>query len=171
MKKCLVIFLFLAGCGTTKHTPDPLLTVKDFLTWYGVHYKDVNSFALVNQGNGITYSVNFEETEKFLKVLKESGFVSDAYLQNFRIYFKEADAAFKKDPVNEGPPPGFDYDIVLFTQEPDAVLAQGKNPTVLLSQIKDDKAVLKLDLYVKLQFSLSLHAGSWKIDRIENIAN
>ena len=62
--------------------------------------------------------------------MKSSGFVSDGYLDVFRDYFKQADEAFRKDPINEGPPPGFDYDIVLLTQEPDLVIEKGNAVTI-----------------------------------------
>jgi len=166
MKKYLILILLLTDCSAPKQETDPLQTVKDFLSWYGIHYKEVNSFGLVNQGEGVFYSVNFEETEKFLASLKSSGLVSDMYLNNFRTYFKEAEETFKKDSINEGPPPGFDYDIVVLTQEPDLVIEKGKDPTVLSSSIRDNKATLELDVYLKLRFDLSKSNGAWKIDRI-----
>ena len=170
MKKLLILTLLLIGCSTQPQQ-DPLQTVKDFLNWYGVHYKEATSFGLVNQGNGANYSVNFEETEKFLAYMKSSGLVSDAYLNNFRSYFKEAEESFIKDPINEGPPPGFDFDIVLLTQEPELVIEKGKNPTVIFSSIKDDVATLNLDVDMKLQFTLTRENGNWKIDAIQNSNN
>lgn len=166
MKK-YIFLLLLIGCGSPKQQePDPLQTVKDFLSWYGTNYREANSFELVNQGDSVFYSVNFEETEKFLAYLKSSGFVSDAYLDVFRKKFAEAQINFDKDPINEGPPMGFDYDIVLWTQEPDLVIEKGKNPSVIFSSIRDGQASLALDVYMKLQFELSKKNGSWKIDRI-----
>ena len=165
MKKYFILLLLLE-CSAPKQEHDPLQTVKDFLNWYGVHYKEATSFGLVNQGDGAYYSVNFEETEKFLTYLKSSGFVSDEYLNGFRKQFKEAQYFFEKDPINEGPPQGFDYDIVLWTQEPDLVIEKGKNPTIIFSSIQDDVATLNLDVYMNLQFTLSLDNGNWKIDRI-----
>src|SRR5687767_3694522 len=107
MKKYFVFILLVMGCSAPSEKEDPLQTVKDFLNWYGIQYKEANSFRLVNQGSGENYSVNFEETEKFLTYMKSSGFVSEAYLNDFRSYFKDAEQTFKKDPINEGPPPGF----------------------------------------------------------------
>jgi hypothetical protein len=168
MKKFLVLLLIL-GCGAPSQQQDPLQTVKDFLNWYGVHYKEATSFGFVNQGNGVNYSVNFTETEKFLSYMKSSGFVSEAYLSNFRKYFKEAEEDFKKDPINEGPPPGFDYDIVLFTQEPELVIEKANNPIVILSEVHDDVATLNLNVDMKLQFMLSRDEKGWKIDQIRNL--
>lgn len=165
MKKYFFVLLIL-GCGSPKEQPDPLQTVKDFLSWYGNNYKEANSFGLVNQGDSVFYSVNFQETEKFLAYLKSSGFVSEKYLTGFRKYFAAAQLTFDKDPVNEGPPMNFDYDIILWTQEPDLVIERGKNPTVIFSSIQDNEATIALDVYNKLQFDLSKENGVWKIDRI-----
>lgn len=169
MKKILVISMLLIGCGTPTQQPDPLQTIKDFLNWYGVHYKEANSFGLVNQGDSVNYSVNFEETEKYLAYLKSSGFVSDEYLKAFRKQFREAQYFFEKDPINEGPPQGFDYDIVLWTQEPDLVIEKGKNPILLSSEIHDDSATLRLEMYMKLQFVLTKKDQKWLIDKITYI--
>jgi len=169
MKKILVISMVLIGCGAPTQQQDPLQTVKDFLNWYGVNYKKATSFGLVNQGDSVNYSVNFEETEKFLAYLKSSGFVSDEYLNAFRKQFTAAQYFFEKDPINEGPPQGFDYDIVLWTQEPDLVIEKGKNPILISSEIHDDSASLRLDVYMKLQFNLSKKDQKWLIDRISYI--
>jgi hypothetical protein len=165
MKKYFFLLL-LVGCSTPKQQPDPLQTVKDFISWYGAHYKEANSFAMVNQGDSTFYSVNFEETEKFLAYMKSSGFVSKEYLDAFRRYFAEAQLAFEKEPVNEGPPMNFDYDIVLWTQEPELVIEKGKDPVVIFSSVRDDEAELGLDVYTKLQFELSKDNDTWKIDRV-----
>jgi len=168
MKK-YVLLLLLISCGAPSEKQDPQQTVKDFLTWYGVHYKEANSFGLVNQGDSVNYSVNFEETEKFLSYLKSSGFVSDSYLNVLRRKFIEAQVMYEKDPINEGPPTGFNYDIILWTQEPDLVIEKGKNPILISSEIHDDSATLRLELYMKLQFDLSKKNQKWLIDRISYI--
>lgn len=165
MKKYFLLLL-LIGCGAPKQHPDPLQTVKDFLQWYGTNYQEANSFGLVNQGDSVFYSVNFEEAEKYLAYLKSSGFVSDEYLSVFRKKFAEAQINFEKEPVNEGPPLGFDYDIVLFTQEPELVIEKADNPVITFSSIRDNEATIGLDLEMKLEFELTLIDGVWKIDRI-----
>ncbi|HEU5292996.1 MAG TPA: hypothetical protein VFU05_20265 [Cyclobacteriaceae bacterium] len=167
MKKYFFLLL-LIGCTTPKQQqPDPLQTVKNFIIWYGTNYQEANSFGLVNQGDSAFYSVNFEETEKYLAYLKSSGFVSDEFLSGFRKKFSEAQINFEKDPMNEGPPLGFDYDIVLHTQEPDLVIEKAKNPTIIFSSIRDNEATISLDVEMKLEFKLTLIDGNWKINRID----
>ena len=167
MKKLIVIIALLTSCEGRNSQDEPLQCVKDFLTWYELNYQKANSFGLVNQGDStVFYSVNFEETEKFLAYLKSSGFVSETWLRNFREQFKKAEQNFKDEPINEGPPPGFDYDIVLLTQEPDMVFGKKNDPLIISSEVRGENAVLKLDLGMKLQFSLTKEDGKWKIDRI-----
>jgi hypothetical protein len=168
MKKFFIVLALFASCQARDPQKEALQTVTAFLSWYETNYHHANSFGLVNQDDSVFYSVNFEETEKYLGYLKSSGFVSDAYLNSFRKYFNEAEAAFKKDPINEGPPPGFDYDIILFTQEPELVFEKKNNPTVLVSTVTENTAVLQLDIGMKLHFNLSRNNGKCLIDGIQN---
>lgn len=165
MKKYFLILLIIAGCNTSNPEKEALQTVTNFLTWYNENYNEANSFILVNQDSAY-YSVNFEQTEKYLDYLKSSGYVTDAYLNNFRTYFKDAEATFQKDSINEGPPPGFDYDLVLYTQEPELVIEKRNNPVILSKKIKDDSITLNLNLEMPLQFQLSKQHAKWMIDKI-----
>ena len=166
MKRFLIILVFLSSCNNSNPEKEALQTVTNFLGWYNENYNDANSFILVNQDSAY-YSVNFEQTEKFLSYLKSSGYVTGAYLNHFRAYFKDAETTFQKDSINEGPPPGFDYDIVLYTQEPELVIEKRKNPIVLSKEIKDDTIILNLNLELPLQFQLSKQNAKWMIDRIQ----
>jgi hypothetical protein len=167
MKKYLIIFAILASCQSGNPEKEALKTVTDFLSWYETNYQQANSFGLVNQGDStVFYSVNFEETEKFLAYLKSSGFVSETYLNNFREYFNKAEQTFKAGPVNEGPPENFDYDIVVLTQEPELVFEKKNSPVVLSSDVKKNTAVLNLSIGMQLQFKLSKENSKWLIDQI-----
>ena len=167
MKRYLVLLAFLVGCGSPEKEETPLQTVKDFIAWYGNHYQEVTEFKFVNQVPGKNYSVNLPEMRRYFKFLRSSNYISEAYIKSQEKYFGEAMVVYKQDPVNEGPPPGFDFDIVLLTQEPDLVIDKAKDPTVISGEIKNDKAVVKLDVYMKLQFDLTMAGGKWKIDRIK----
>ena len=169
MKKLTVLFIILMGCGTATQKQDPVETVQQFLIWYETNYKEANAFALVNQGVGVNYSVNFEETEKFLSYLKSSNLVTDAYLNAFRKHFIEAQRFYENEPINEGPPPHFDYDIVLYTQEPDWVFEKRKDLKIISSEIQDENATLNVDVGMKLQIGLSKKDQRWLIDRIDPI--
>jgi hypothetical protein len=160
------LLFLLPGCKTNNPQQEALQTIKAFLAWYETHYSAANAFPLVNQGNEVYYSVNFEECEKFLAYLKSSGYVSDSYLDNFRTHFKNAQAEFEREPQNDGPPPGFDYDIVLLTQEPEWIFEHREKTTLISSEVQANKAILNLEIGFKLQFTLSKQNDRWLIDAI-----
>ncbi len=149
-------------------------TVKDFLNWYKNNYKTVNQLNLVknkdvNYDSTKIYSVNFEESEKYLKKLKSSGFISDNYINKWRKYFKEHDEYFKKNPQNDGPPYGFEYDFVLLTQEIEKTLESIDKIKLVNVKESDKNSVVKIDITIRLCFSLSKSDGKWLIDNIENL--
>ena len=166
MKRYYIFFALLIACNSGDKEKDAIQTIKNFLNWYEANYKQANSFDLVNQGDSVFYSVNFDQTEKYLSFLKSSGFVSDTYLNNFRNHFNKAEENFKAHPVNDGPPEGFDYDIVILTQEPELVFEKKNNPTIITSKFDNNSATLTLDIGMELIFKLSYESGGWKIDEI-----
>lgn len=85
----------------------PIETVRGFILWYSKNIDRLDSITLVNFNGGDTtksYSVNFKGAEKYLKELKNSGFISDKYIENWRIIFKQSDESFKIFPQNSGMP-------------------------------------------------------------------
>ncbi len=153
---------------------ESLNTVIDFLNWYKNNYETVNQFNLVknkgvNYDSTKFYSVNFEESEKYLKKLKSSGFISDNYINKWRKYFKEHDEYLKKNPQNDGPPYGFDYDFVLLTQEIDKTIESNVKLKLLDIKESNESSIVKIDIMMRLSFSLSKCNGKWLIDNIENM--
>lgn len=103
-------------------------TIIDFLKWYRKNMNRLGDFELVNNFKLRTYdstkfySVNFEETEKYLSEIKKGGYVSEMYLKNQRTYFKKCDENFKKNPQNDGAPAGFDFDLITLGNGYDIIL-------------------------------------------------
>lgn len=100
----------------------PEQSVVDFLNWYKQNSQNFNFNLVFNNGDhkgGPTkfYSIDFPATEIYLTQLLESGFLSSKYAESQRAYFKKCDQHFKEQPIDEGPPEGFDHDLVLFAQE------------------------------------------------------
>jgi hypothetical protein len=135
----------------------------------------LDSISVVNNANEEVYdstkfySVNFEATEKYLRGLKESGYVSKEYLNYWRKYFKQAEEQFKANPQNDGPPEGFEYDFVLLSQDVDKDLANTNKAKVVSNVIQNSKAtvVLQMASGQKLRYFLSKQAHSWQIDKVE----
>ena len=155
-------------------TEQPVKTIVDFLKWYRDH-PDVQQPMVNNSTNEPFdstkfYSVNFDATEKYLKALTASGFISDVYVAKWRRHFKKLDDNFKKNPSNEGPPDGFDYDLVMLSQEYDEDLKNVEKSTVASQTVSGDHAVIKMNFTNGggLTYTLSKQSsGNWLIDDIE----
>lgn len=178
MKKTITflsLLLVLFSC-TNKQASEPAIgpteTVNNFLVWYRDHFDTMINIGFVNQDTRDSteyYSVNFSETERFLTELKNTGLVSDQYLNNWRTYFKNADAQFKKTHQYDGPPEGFDFDLVMWSQDFDlAEIEKAK----MLEALNGEKAVVTVEFpyQYKLQYSLSKQNDKWLIDDIKNVS-
>ncbi len=175
----ILVLLFIPGTGLSEKgeknqpglTKEPVKTVINFLKWYKENEKRLSKIQLVNmppiEETNSFYTVNFDETERYLTELKESGFVSDKYLEQWRDYFKKADIKLRQDPVNDGPPDGFEFDFILRTQDIDETLEAINNPKLISSQIIKDNAIVKLNIVMRLEYKLTKHGDKWLIDDIQ----
>ena len=85
------------------------------------------------------------------------------------MYFKERDAGFRLDPQSEGPPNGFEYDLVMLNQEVDKQLMSLKSLKIDKVTIVSNKATVELTLLGSHEFRLVRHNDRWMIDEILNI--
>jgi hypothetical protein len=151
-------------------------TVLSFLKWYKNNYENINKIETVNNTPSASnydstkfYSVNFESTENYLNYLKSSGYISDKYLSLWRAYFKKCDDDFKNNPVNDGPPDGFDYDWVLITQETDYAFEKIETAVITKVVIKNNEAEVRLtiDKDWAYKYELTYDRKNWLIDSID----
>lgn len=135
--------------------------------WYRANYDKVNAIPVVNQKDGENYTVNFEEVDRYLALLKSSGYLADEFEYNFRQYFQSADQNLRANPVMEGPPPGFEYDLIIWTQEPEVVL-NDTVPAIVSEQPAQGRTTLNLAYgkVMNLQFRLVQVDGKWLIESI-----
>ena len=76
---------------------------------------------------------------------------------------------FKDNPQNEGPPEGFDYDLISGTQEPELFYSPSEYLKLAIIKVEKYKVVIKtIDIWVH-QFTMSKSSGKWKIDDIQMI--
>lgn len=141
--------------------------IRKFLAWYKTNLNEldkINLVDLIGSGDTAQYRVNFTNTEKYIATLKNSGYFSDLYLQRTMNYFKENDSLLLKHKQNDGPPEGFDFDRILYTQEVDAELEH-----VQQSPIESVKpGLIRVNALEKnLLFSTSMHGDSCLIDDIQ----
>ena len=153
---------------TTPDAQQASQTVLTFLNWYKTHIQAVNRFPLVNQQAGKPYSVNLKNGERYLAYLKSSHLLTDTYLNQWRTYFNERDAGFRLNPQDEGPPDGFEYDLVMLTQDVDNQLASLKSLKINKVTIVKNKATVVLTLLGVYEFRLVWQNDHWLINEILN---
>ncbi|WP_245776848.1 hypothetical protein [Spirosoma endophyticum] len=145
-------------------------TVITFLVWYKTHIQVASRISLVNQKAGKPYSVNLPNGERYLAYLKSSHLLTDAYLNEWRIFFRQRNEGFQKIPQIEGPPTGFDYDLVLLTQDVDMMLASLKSLKIDTVTIVKNRATVTFTLFDAYQFRLIRSGNGWLINEILNIS-
>lgn len=188
--KCLLIALawplLLAGVPTNQQRPGfvfpPRLatnsvgdsqrasqTVVAFLSWYKTHLLPISRILLVNQLPDKPYSVNLKNGERYLAYLNSSHLLTDTYLSEWRTYFRERDAGFRLSPQSEGPPNGFEYDLVMLSQEVDQQMASLKSLKIDKVTIVKNRATVELTLLGSYEFRLVKQNSRWLINEILNI--
>lgn len=96
--------------------------VRNLLRWYARSMEKLPAdFVLNDDGTDTTkfYAVNFPGTEAWLTSLKASGYFSDTFLNSWRTYFWQHNDSLRVHPQNDGPPAGFEYDFILYSQQAD----------------------------------------------------
>ncbi len=112
----------------------------NFLRWYKKNYKPLYHYKMVIHDSVGNYQVDISACRNFLLKIKKSGCVSDEYIKLWNQYFESQAERFKTYPQNEGPPEGFDMDLVLLTQEPDLLLDNIKKLKYTVVFIRKDTA-------------------------------
>lgn len=150
-------------CNTSKTC---INTIKGFLEWYKTNFDRMTSLqnSVVSlDSNSTQYRVNFANAEKYLAALRSSRFFSDKFLQDKLQYFKDADKNLVKGKQNDGPPEGFDYDLLLYTQEPEAVLDKYNS---LKTEVIKPNLVKLVSISNNLLFSIEEKQGNCVIKSI-----
>jgi hypothetical protein len=140
--------------------------IAGFVNWYRDNYKEVNSFRLVYTDNKGFYHVQTASCEEYLEFIASSGFMSEEYVRLWMDYFYSREKTFEEFPQYEGPPEGFDYDLVLLTQEPDLVFNHADEFKYELKELNETTAVMRFYSYHTYDVELSNINGVWFIDYI-----
>ncbi|MBK9256704.1 MAG: hypothetical protein IPM42_14545 [Saprospiraceae bacterium] len=119
-------------------------SVKGFLTWYKENYSKANSFGFTYMDKQGNYNVSVAQGEEYLNFLKSSGYISDTYVSLWLQYFKDKAAYLEENLQNEGPPEGFEFDLVLITQEPELLLNEIHNLQFAVGENNGTKALLQM---------------------------
>lgn len=153
--------------------------VKNFMKWYIKNLDTLYKFNMIEGGmNGVendepeNYFVNFSEVEKYITELKKSSFLTDNFLENEKQIFIEGDKYFKKNPENDGPPYGFDYDHFFYTQEAfEEDLSNIDKTKYVVNQKDEFNSEVKFFLPIcgiNYKYSLKKIKTKWFVDKIES---
>ncbi|AZA76365.1 hypothetical protein EG347_01895 [Chryseobacterium sp. G0186] len=154
-------------------------TVKTFLKWYKENEDKIYSFngiqggALKETDPVINYYVDFDEVKKEMKFLESSALFSQEFLSDYQKRYVEGNEYFKKNPANDGPPFGFDYDYFFMTQ--DDYQSDLKNIDAIEFTVKPiNEQSCYVEFHLKncgmtYRYTLTKN-GKWKIDSIKNIS-
>jgi hypothetical protein len=151
-------------------------TVVNFLKWYRDNDTSLANDLVLNNGEGRdtskNYAVNFPATEKYLQTLKSTGMISVSYIDKWRYYFKSCELHFIQQPSKEGPPPGFDYDFILQSQEDPGLDELDKVKFELLDkELNSEQVIIKFPSGYQYKYFLSRSDRHWLIDDIELVKN
>lgn len=168
-----IVIIASVACGDgpagKQATQDCSATPKEFLTWYKANYDQVNhiQFAPLT-ANDIAgyYRVNFDSVAKYQQHLKASGYFSDKFLADQLQYFKTVSHELEKSHQNDGPPEGLEYDLLLYTQEPELWLTD----TLQFKPVDGQKGTFQaVSLAGTLRFYAVNKSGKCQIDSIAPI--
>ena len=148
-------------------------TVLGFLNWYKNNKDKLGQINLIKGGlpdKNTNYSFDFISTRKYLFELKKSGYLSETFINNLQKHFIEVDEYLKKYPQNDEPIQGFDYDIIMKSQDYMDVWSNLNNVKILNKNINNDKAYLKLQFIgnYKTKYYLTKKDNLWLLDNIVN---
>ena len=147
-------------------TLNMIQTIKGILHWYKENYKKANSFNFTYEYKQCNYQVNLKYDENYLQYLKSSGYISDEYVSLWMKYFTDKASYLKENLQNEGPPEGFEFDLVLITQEPELILNAIEKLEFILLETKNNKAVMQISGEGMYNIDMTKEKGKWKIDYI-----
>ncbi len=145
-------------------------SVVKLLNWYKNHIDSVSRIILVDQKPGKPYAVNFKNGEKYLAYLRSSHLLTNTFLNEWRIYFRQRQQGFQLTQQNEGPPTGFEYDFVLLSQEVDLQLQSLNKLKITKVTVRKDRASVEFDLLASYECKLVRTNGVWLINEILNLS-
>ena len=148
-------------------------TVRNLLKWYKINYETINSIQTVDMtttNQKGRYIVNFDSVRKYLAVLRSSKLFTEEYLKEEYKYFQKCEKKYTVSKQNDGPPEMLEWDLILFTQEPDAVLNKYDTLklTFIQSEIRNRKIVKLQSVQNNLIFDIVSISGGCLIQGIKS---
>ena len=149
----------------------PDSTVILFLKWYRDNEERLQKFYVVGGGlpeSGTFYYIDFPVAERYLGELRSSRFLSDAFINDLMAYYQQCNLYLKNHPVDDGPPPGFEADLIMKSQDYMDVWESLDHPKKIEQNIQGNNAVVRIAFngYHYETYFLSRSPSRWLIDSI-----
>jgi hypothetical protein len=143
--------------------------VSAFLNWYKTKFDTLSTIMLVSipDTDAGIYSVNFNNTEEYLKVFIKSGLFTQNFIEDKRKYFNTCNDRMLKDKQNQGPPIGLEHDIVLLTQEIEETLNNIGNASFSDYAEGENKSSVDVTILNKTKIYLVNEKNKWLVDKID----
>ena len=149
--------------------------LKAFFKWYKTKYDYLDHhiyLVKMDLKNHTPYRINFNETEKYLTILKSSSFFSDDYINYYRAYYKKVDLILQKTKQNDGTVDGLDYDLIVHSQEPESILENLSDIRLTFIRATLKETILKMETQYDdrdsyLLFHLKTINGKYQIDKVD----
>ena len=142
---------------------------KTFLKWYKNNYEKANNFGFTYQDKQGNYQVSVAQGEEYLNFLKRSGYISDKYVELWFQYFKDKAKYLEENLQTEGPPEGFEFDLVLITQEPEILLNEIHNLQFAVGENNGTKALLQMAGDWGYEIEMVKENDKWLIEYISTL--
>jgi hypothetical protein len=121
--------------------------LRRFFRWYKTKFDSLDHHifpVVMDFKTNAPYRINFKETEKYLSILKLSGFFSDNYINSYRDYFRKIDLTLQKTKQNDGPVEGLDFDPIVHSQEPESILENLNNIWLRVVKFTENEITIKM---------------------------
>ena len=186
----IIFFVLVIGfaCTTKDKTQSKISDSNDnalidaqihgFLRWYSANWDTLN-VDLLNPiiDNSLQsfpdstkpYKINYDNAEIYLNQFRQSGYISDSYINSFRDYFKQCQKEFEITPQFDGPPYGFEFDFVFRSQMYDYEKKSPDSARVTDISIEGDKAKASVKYFEEYfyYYQLTKTNDKWLIDNIK----
>ncbi|BAP31390.1 CAAX amino terminal protease family protein [Chryseobacterium sp. StRB126] len=158
----------------------PAETVESFVKWYRDNEDNLSRFNTIKGGpqaeneTPVNYAIDFDQVDKEISFLKSSKLLSEKFLATYRQNYVEGDEYFKKNPANDGPPHGFDYDYFFKTQDDyQSDLNHIEAVKFIVKPVNSQLSYVEFHLKnCEMTYKYTLvknNKDQWQIDSIENI--
>ena len=183
-KKIVACYIFICCCYVCNAAPVPgnkirfannesptaQQVVVKFLKWYKANLSKANNFPFLKKDSAGNYIVDKTVAGSYLSFIKSSGCIAQQYIDYWKVYFDDKAIQLKGEPMQSDVPEGFDFDLVLITQEPELILNKIDRLKFKTVSLKGSTAVISMkcpgDDSIDYEFEMHKTKTGWQIGYI-----